>query len=163
MIKIYIKTILILIFILSPSLNAAAQKRPNDPIHAELIRVIDGSQIEVRVTRDNNQPKLLTINLMGIDAPKLDGACPQERALAQKAKNRLEQILNKQLILSELSELENSQFFMAQVMTPDGTDPVHQLTSEKLTRPYWGGHTFGWCKDQTTCLTEAGKDYDEVR
>ena len=147
---------------LSQTLNGKAQQPLKDPIQAELIRVIDGSEIEVRVTLVDNQHKILNIKLKGIDVPKLAGACPEERALALKAKTRLEQILQKHLILSELLEQENSRSFMAQVMTSSGMDPVDKLTLENLARPYWGGHVFGWCKDQTTCLTQACKQYDRA-
>jgi hypothetical protein len=51
---------------------------------------------------------------------------------------------------------------MVQVMTPSGKDPVDQLISQELARPYCGGHIFGWCKDQTTGLTKECKQYDDA-
>lgn len=150
-----------LALILSASFNVDAQQLQDDQIPAELVRVVDGSQIIVRVALAHTQQQILTVKLMGIDTPKLTGACPQERHLAQRAKSRLKSILQKPLILTGLSELENSSSFLAQVTTSDGMDPVSQLTSEGLARLYWGGHAFGWCKDQTTCLTQACKRFDQ--
>ena len=97
------------------------------------------------------QHKDATIKLKGIDVPKLTGFCPQERALARKARAFGENILQK-ILLTELLETEEKGVFMVQVMTPSGKDPVDQLISQELARPYWGGHIFGWCKDQTTGL-----------
>jgi endonuclease YncB( thermonuclease family) len=64
-----------------------------------LIRVIDGSQIVVRVVFAPGQHKDATIKLKGIDVPKLTVSCPQERALARKASALGENILQKNIAL----------------------------------------------------------------
>ncbi len=59
------------------------------PVAAELLRVIDGDTIEVRAKIWLEIDITTRVRLAGIDAPELNGACPEERQLAQGAKAAL--------------------------------------------------------------------------
>ena len=59
------------------------------PVAAELLRVIDGDTIEVRARIWLDLDLTTRVRLAGIDAPELDGACPEERRLAQIARTSL--------------------------------------------------------------------------
>ena len=143
---------LIFFLLLSQPTNLSAQKLITGPIDAELIRVIDGEHIEVLAQWPDQKMSKKVIKLMSIDAPELDGDCPQERELARQAINRLATLLSKKITLHNIMSSDIDEPVLAQVSNENGLDPVPVLTRENLARPYWGGHAFGWCADQKTCL-----------
>ncbi len=63
------------------------------PVAAELLRVIDGDTIEVRAQIWLELDLTTRVRLAGIDAPELNGACAEERRLAQIARTALGDIL----------------------------------------------------------------------
>ena len=58
------------------------------PIPAALVRVIDGDTIEVRARIWLDLDLTTRVRLAGIDAPELNGACPEERRRAEEARAR---------------------------------------------------------------------------
>ena len=71
---------------------AAAEPLPG-PVSAEVVRVIDGDTIEVRVRVWLGQFVETRVRLADIDAPELRGACAGETALAQRALAHLADLL----------------------------------------------------------------------
>ena len=72
---------------------------------------------------------------MSIDAPELDGDCPQERELARQAINRLATLLSKKITLHNIMSSDIDEPVLAQVSNENGLDPVPVLTRENLARP----------------------------
>jgi endonuclease YncB( thermonuclease family) len=80
--------------LISPAtgVNISGREMPG-PVAAELLRVIDGDTIEVRAKIWLEIDVTTRVRLAGIDAPELNGACPEERQLAQGARSALSNVI----------------------------------------------------------------------
>lgn len=75
------------------------------------------------------------IRLSAIDAPEMEGACPLERAQAQRATWRLQKLLGSGPILIERKGRDRYGRTLARV-TVGGADIGSLLVSEGLARPW---------------------------
>jgi endonuclease YncB( thermonuclease family) len=116
------------------------------PVPAEVIRIIDGDTIVVRV-----QPWLglfieAHVRLEGLDAPELHGHCDQEVAMAQRAKVRLAALLaDGQVMLRNIRNDKYGGRVDARVISGSGTDVAEVMISDGLARPYHGERRQPWC------------------
>lgn len=73
--------------------GAAAQERPPNPYalyFAEVVRVIDGDTLDVRVDLWPGLQAVYAVRVRGIDAPELrEAACPEERVWAEAAREQV--------------------------------------------------------------------------
>jgi endonuclease YncB( thermonuclease family) len=106
------------------------------PAAAEAVRVIDGDTIVHRGQ---------TIRIMGLDAPEVHPRCPAEKALAERARARLEELLaNGFMVQAHGRDRYNR--VLAVVRTARGLDVANVLISEGLARRYDGrGPRDPWC------------------
>ncbi len=112
---------------------------------AVLISVTDGDTFKARVEVWPSFEVVASIRVVGIDTPELKGKCAAERALAAKAKARLEEILKgKEILITEIKPDKYSGRYDAYV-TADREDVGGILLEEGLARPYTGGTRQGWC------------------
>ncbi len=75
--------------------GAAADAVPNPyaEYYAEVVRVIDGDTLDVRVDLWPGLQAIYAVRIRGIDAPEMRGAaCPEERAWAEEAKAQVEKL-----------------------------------------------------------------------
>lgn len=109
---------------------------------------IDGDT--VRITMPGLPPELakISVRLAGIDAPALGGRakCPAERALADRAKARLEELLTETARVS-FCDVRWGRYggrVLADVVA-DGHPIRFTLIDEGLALPYEGGPRRSWC------------------
>ena len=86
------------------------------------------------------------IRIAGIDAPEThDFKCPAEKALGDRATERLQQLLNSGAVsLSAIDRDEDDYGRKLRNVAVDGRDAGDVLVSEGLARPY-RGFKMGWC------------------
>lgn len=82
------------------------------------------------------------IRLADIDAPEIDGKCPYERELAQRATHRLSQLLSGPITLRRQGQDKYGRTLA--VVVVDGHSVGDQLVSEGLART-WSGRREPWC------------------
>ena len=131
-----------------PGAGAESRGAIAGPVRAHLVRVVDGDTVEVlaRIWPDHYVETL--VRLAGIDAPELRGRCPEETALAERAKERLAALLaGNRLLLADVRYGKYAGRVVARVLTEDGSDVAQILLAEKLARPYAGGRRAPWCPE----------------
>jgi micrococcal nuclease len=106
------------------------------PAAADAVRVIDGDTIVHRGQ---------TIRIMGLDAPEVHHRCPEERALAERARARLEQLLADGFTVQAHGRDRYGRV-LAVVFDSRGMDVASVLIAEGLARRYNGrGQRELWC------------------
>ena len=102
----------------------------------ERVEVIDGDTIRVEG---------VSVRLVGLDAPEMRGACPTERHLAARARDRLVVLLADGVIVESRGH-DRFGRVLAVVREIGGRDVAQLLIAEGLARPYDGrGARPGWC------------------
>jgi len=118
------------------------------PQAASLLEVLDGDTIRVRARVWLGTDVEILVRIDGIDAPELRGACPEERALAERARRRVESLTaGRTLVLSEISYGKYAGRVVARVESA-GRDIGATLVSESLARTYRGGPRSSWCSSR---------------
>lgn len=110
--------------------------------------VLDGDTFAAKVMLEDGIKITVRVRLSDVDTPELNGLCDEEIAAANKAKNRVAELLPSGTIV-ELSEITDDKYLGridAKVILPDGRDLSEILISENLGRHYDGGKRQGWCK-----------------
>lgn len=102
------------------------------------IRVWDGDSIRLGTTSQAE-----AVRIFNIDAPEIEGSCPQESALAQRAKLRLAELLDGGSVEIVRQGADRYGRTLAAIRV-DGADIGDQLVREGLART-WAGHRKAWC------------------
>jgi endonuclease YncB( thermonuclease family) len=113
---------------------------------ADVLRVVDGDTVEVRVHVWLGQEVRTSVRLRGIDAPELHARCPAEHKGAEAARRRLEDLVSQGAVT--VSGPSPDKYFgrvLADLRTADGRDVASILLAERLARPYQGGTRQSWC------------------
>lgn len=116
------------------------------PVRADVIRVVDGDTLRVRVTVWIDQKLEVSVRIRGIDAPELRGACSEERARALRAKAYLAAATSGGPVM--LSNVSGGKFFgrvLADVRTFEGNDIARAMMRNRLVAPYAARKTWRWC------------------
>jgi endonuclease YncB( thermonuclease family) len=114
------------------------------PIPAELVRVIDGDTIEVRARIWLDLDLTTRVRLIGIDAPELNGTCPQERRLAEWARVRLAEMLGAGPVwLAGIQRDKYGGRVVADVLTSDGRSASGAMLASGAAVTWSAGR--GWC------------------
>jgi endonuclease YncB( thermonuclease family) len=127
---------------------SAAARADSDlpgPIPAELVRVIDGDTIEVRARIWLDLDLTTRVRLAGIDAPELNGACPEEPRLAQAARTALAALLGAGSVW--LASIQHDKYggrVVADVLAADGRSASTAML-EAGTAARWGASPV-WCR-----------------
>jgi endonuclease YncB( thermonuclease family) len=136
----------------SPADSAATeQPAPAEPAvpgvyRADVLRVVDGDTVEMRVHVWIGQEIRTLVRLRGIDTPELQGRCPSERRAAEVARDRLQALLAAGPV--RLASPSADKYFgrvLAELKLGDGRDAAAVLLAENLARPYHGTARQGWC------------------
>ena len=118
------------------------------PVRAHLVRVVDGDTIEVLARIWPDHYVETKVRVAGIDAPELRGRCPEEVALAERAKVRLTALLaGNRLLLADVRYGKYAGRVVARVLTEDRRDVADILVAERLVRRYHGGRRAAWCAE----------------
>ncbi len=133
-----VAAILIALVALPPSPTVArTDDRLPGPIHAEVIRVIDGDSLLVRVGIWIDQIVTVSVRLRGVDAPELRADCPAERGAARRAKLYLTAAIRDDRVI--LRDIESGVYHgrvLADVATLDGRNLSDGLLQAGLAVPY---------------------------
>lgn len=116
------------------------------PYPAEVLRVIDGDTLEVRLSVWPGQQVVTKVRLRGIDTPERRGRCAAERALAERATQMLSSLVERRPVM--LSGIGPDKYFgrvVAQLLLADGRDAGATLLAQGLARHYAGRARQGWC------------------
>ena len=117
------------------------------PQRALLLDVVDGDTIRARARIWLGTDVEILVRLDGIDAPELRGACPEERALAARARHRVENLAaGRELLLRDIRYGKYAGRVLARVES-GGRDIGAALVAEGLARDYRGGPRRPWCPD----------------
>ena len=116
------------------------------PVQAELLRVVDGDTLELRVRIWLDQDLVVKARLAGVDAPELTRpGCPAERALAEQARDLVarEAGSGNVLILTGVEHDKYAGRVVATVRTGAGRDLGEILIAAGLAEIYGEGRD--WC------------------
>ena len=115
------------------------------PFSFELVEVIDGDTFRARVEIWLGQSVTVKVRLKGVDTPEMNGKCPAEKKLAQKAKAFAENWLKKnqvQLVNVHYGTYAGRVLATAQIKKGDSLSAA--LLAENLAKPYRGRRA-QWC------------------
>lgn len=132
------------------SAHAAALPAPPPgrygPYPAEVLRVIDGDTLEVRVSTWPGQQVVTKVRLRGIDTPERRSRCSAERALSERATHALQSLVGRGPVT--LNGIGPDKYFgrvVADVALSDGGDAGAALRAQGLARTYAGRKRQDWC------------------
>lgn len=110
--------------------------------------IFDGDTFAADVILDEDIKVATRIRLINVDTPEIHGECDYEVDMANKAKERLTELLPIGSVV-ELKEIKDDKYLGridARVFTADNEDVGEILIKEKLGRRYSGGKRLPWCK-----------------
>lgn len=88
----------------------------------------------------------LRLRVEGLDAPEMNGRCPEERALAQEARDEFARLASPCALVTTDFLADRYGRLLARVFTRDGQEIAALLIRRGLARPYDGtGPRGGWC------------------
>ena len=116
------------------------------PMTGEVLNVLDGDTVNVKVRVWIGQEVETSIRIAGIDAPEMKGKCEKERTLAEEARQTVIRLLSDNQIQIYNIRLEKyAGRVMAQVQTAGGVDIGKYMIEKGLARPYHGEKRQPWC------------------
>ncbi len=134
---------------------ASADELLPGPFDAELIEVIDGDTVRVRVRIWLGQDLQTDVRLRGIDTPELRTSCDAERVVAAFARAQLVELLAVAEAVT-LHNVERGKFagrVVADVWAGDGRAVAPLMIATGLARPYEeGARRAPWCDDDGVLL-----------
>ncbi len=126
------------------SFSAKAAEPVPDAIPATVLRVIDGDTLEVVAHVWIGLAVTTRVRLKGIDTPELSEPCEEARTMARKARQLVERMAGRKVMLSRVETGKYAGRVLAEI-TVDGADVAKALLNAGLARPYGGGKRQGWC------------------
>ncbi len=128
------------------SAPAETADRLPGPIPAKVVDVIDGDTVTVRAQIWLGQEIQTRVRLAGADAPELKARCPQERALAERARDFLaRRLVDGEVLLRDIHHDKYGGRVVARLETPGGEDLARSLIAAGLARAYGGQARRPWC------------------
>ena len=128
-----------------PSSSVAATDLPG-PVVADVIRIVDGDTLRVRVNVWIDQELEVWVRIRGIDAPELRGSCASERSRARRARAYLAAATSGGPVT--LTNISGGKYFgrvLADVSSVEGNDMAGALMRNHLAAPYAARRTSTWC------------------
>ncbi|MBO7645298.1 MAG: thermonuclease family protein [Alphaproteobacteria bacterium] len=113
--------------------------------------IVDGDTFAGDVILDDGtKVKSVNVRLRNVDTPEIHGECDSEIAMANRAKQRLSELIPVGSML-EIKNIKNDKYdgrIDANVFDSHGHDVGLILIREKLGRAYSGGKRLSWCDDK---------------
>lgn len=128
----------------------AAESLPG-PVAAQVLGVLDGDTLDVRVRIWLGQDVQTKVRLTGIDTPESRSRCAAEKEMAGRARQHLQKLVTGAKSAVLLHDVTFDKFggrVRARVTLPDGTDIAARLIADGHARPYEGGTRQPWCPAQ---------------
>jgi micrococcal nuclease len=120
--------------------------RVQHAVPAEVIRVIDGDTVEMRMLVWLDQHLTTRVRLRGVDAPERSSRCANEARQAEAATAELIRTLaGQKLFLTQISRDKYGGRVVAKIVTGDGADIGERMLAGGHARQYAGGKRSGWC------------------
>lgn len=141
--KIRLSAVLALMLI---PVSASSTERIGGPVHANVLRVIDGDTVSVEAHVWPETTIATNVRLKGIDTPEKNSRCLAERDLAKRA-TALTEILTAsgEVTLTDVEIDKYGGRVLARVFGSDGLEIGTKLISAGLARAYDGGTRQPWC------------------
>lgn len=125
---------------------AQAKETLSGPFPAEVLRVVDGDTLDVRITVWLGQYLQTRVRLSGIDTPEKRGKCAEEKKLARDAQQALEKYIETgTVVLKNVTTGKYAGRVLADVETASGQPLSELLIQNGFARPYQGKKRLGWC------------------
>lgn len=116
------------------------------PLFAEVMSVLDGDTLSVRVHVWIGQQLVTDVRVRGIDTPEIRSACAAERKLGDAARAEVTALTQKKrIVLSDIRLEKYAGRVLATVHTDQGVSVAAHLMAKGLARPYQGQKRQGWC------------------
>lgn len=138
---------LLLIALVIAAQSARAAEVIEGPVAAEVVRVVDGDTLKLKVHIWLGQTVEVDVRVAGIDAPELRGKCPAERAKAAEARDYLNSLVGGRAI--RIAQIRNDKYggrVIADVTEPEAGDIAAAMLARGLARDYDGGKRDPWCQ-----------------
>lgn len=110
--------------------------------------IFDGDTFAATVHLEDGINVSTRVRLMNVDTPEIHGMCEREINMANRAKNRLAELLPTGSKV-ELKSIKDDKYLGridAYVLIEGGKDVGEILIKENLGRVYSGGKREGWCE-----------------
>jgi len=109
--------------------------------------VFDGDTFSAKVNLENGVQVSVRVRIRNIDAPEIHGECESEIALANRAKEKLLELLPAGKIVY-LSDIKDDKYLgrIDALAELDGQDLGKIMLHAKLARKYSGGKRQSWCE-----------------
>ncbi len=134
-----------LLFLL-PTHPADARDVLAGPLTGQVLDVLDGDTVTVRLHIWIGQDIETHVRISGIDTPEKRGKCISERTRAEQSRVALAQLLaDGKIRLSNIQHEKYAGRVLANASASDGTSIADYLIGKNLARPYKGGKRQGWC------------------
>lgn len=126
--------------------EASEAAAPASRYRAEVLQVIDGDTFEARVALWPGHFVVTRVRLAGVDAPELRAACADARERAERARDRLAQlVMARPVLLSDVRHDKYAGRVVASVRDLEGRDPAEALLTAELARPMQRARRASWC------------------
>ena len=140
------RLILALLFLLFLPQPAVAKGVLAGPLTGQVLAVLDGDTVTVRLHIWIGQDIETHVRISGIDTPEKRGKCLSERARAEQSRLALAALLaDGKIMLRDIQHEKYAGRVLATAAASDGTPVAEYLIGKDLARPYRGGKRAGWC------------------
>jgi endonuclease YncB( thermonuclease family) len=137
---------LAMFFLLLLPQPAAAKDVLAGPLTGQVLAVLDGDTVTVRLHIWIGQDIETHVRISGIDTPEKRGKCLHERARAEQSRLALAALLaDGKIMLRDIRHEKYAGRVLANASASDGTPVAEYLIGKDLARPYRGGKRAGWC------------------
>lgn len=120
------------------------------PVFGDVIEVLDGDTIAVRLKVWIGQNVETHVRLAGIDTPELRGKCAAERAKAKAAQQTLAALLTDGKVTLYNIRLEKyAGRVLAQATNTQGDMLTEKMLNSGYARPYHGAKRESWCAEKS--------------
>lgn len=116
------------------------------PVAGEVVSILDGDTVTVRLHIWIGQEIETHVRIAGIDTPEIRGKCAAERIKARKARNEIANLLaDNKIQLTNVRLEKYAGRVLAVAHSTNGTDIAGHMIKKGLARPYGGEKRAGWC------------------
>ena len=112
---------------------------------AQVIRVVDGDTVDVRIAVWLDLHQTARIRIRGLDTPELKGECENERGLARMAQAFAMMNIGQKVFVTAVDYDKFGGRYDADVRLASGKLLSELLIENRLARSYNGGKRQSWC------------------
>lgn len=130
----------------APSIVSPRRDVIAGPIRGEVVDIIDGDTVSVRLHVWIGQIVETHVRIDGIDTPEIKGKCEAERDKAITARNEIRKLVNgQQIVLSNIRLEKYAGRVLAVAKNAQGVDIARHMIDKGLARAYAGARRDSWC------------------